>query len=209
MRKECIKNGKTVEEAIAACLAELKVERSQVQVEVLQEPSKGFIGLFSKPAQVKVIYIETPVNRGITFLKNVCHKMGLNIDINTEIHGDYVTLNITGEDKEALGVLIGRRGDTLDALQYLVNLVANKQAEDRQKFVLDVEGYRKRREQTLQRLALKMAEKVKRYGKEIALEPMSPQERRIIHTALQNHKYVYTTSEGEEPFRKIVILPKK
>ncbi|AVX32304.1 RNA-binding cell elongation regulator Jag/EloR [Carboxydocella sp. JDF658] len=209
MRKECVKSGKTVEEAIAACLAELKVDRSQVQVEVLQEPSKGFMGLFSKPAQVKVIYIETPVNRAVSFLKSVCQKLGLNVEIEADVQGEYVTLNITGEDKEALGVLIGRRGDTLDALQYLVNLVANKQADDRQKFVLDVEGYRKRREQTLQRLALKMAEKVKRYGKEIALEPMSPQERRIIHTTLQNHKYVYTTSEGEEPYRKIVIFPKK
>ncbi|GAW30218.1 RNA-binding cell elongation regulator Jag/EloR [Carboxydocella sp. ULO1] len=209
MRKECVKSGKTVEEAIATCLAELKVDRSQVQVEVLQEPSKGFMGLFSKPAQVKVIYIETPVNRAVSFLKSVCQKLGLNVEIEADVQGEYVTLNITGEDKEALGVLIGRRGDTLDALQYLVNLVANKQADDRQKFVLDVEGYRKRREQTLQRLALKMAEKVKRYGKEIALEPMSPQERRIIHTTLQNHKYVYTTSEGEEPYRKIVIFPKK
>lgn len=203
----CEKSGKTIEDAVNSALAELGVERSQVEVEVLEEPSKGLFGIIgAKLAKIKVTVKETPVDRACSFLKEVAESMGIAVNLEVETDNDVVKINFTGDD---LGILIGRRGDTLDALQYLVNLVANRKEESRVRVVLDVEGYRKRREQTLQKLAMKLADKVRRRGQEVVLEPMNPHERRVIHTALQNNRFVYTTSQGEEPFRKIVIAPKK
>lgn len=203
----CEKSGKTIEDAMNSALAELGVERSQVEVQVLEEPSKGLFGIIgAKLAKVKVTVKDTPVDRACLFLKEVAESMGIAVKLEVETDSDVIKINFTGDD---LGILIGRRGDTLDALQYLVNLVANRKEESRVRMVLDVEGYRKRREQTLQKLAMKLADKVRRRGQEVVLEPMNPHERRVIHTALQNNRFVYTTSQGEEPFRKIVIAPKK
>ena len=135
-------------------------------------------------------------------------KMGLNVEIKTTRENEYVKMEFVGND---LGILIGRRGDTLDALQYLVNLIANKHINlrenntDRLRIILDAEDYRQRREETLTKLAHKMADKVQKTGRKVVLEPMNPQERRIIHTALQDNEAVQTISEGAEPFRRIII----
>lgn len=205
--KVCEKSGRTIEDAVNSALAELGVERSQVEFEVLEEPSKGLFGIIgAKLAKVKVTVKATPVDRACSFLQEIADSMGIAVKLEVENSDDVVKINFTGDD---LGILIGRRGDTLDALQYLVNLVANRKEESRVRMVLDVEGYRRRREQTLQKLAMKLADKVRRRGQEVVLEPMNPHERRVIHTTLQNNRFVYTTSQGEEPFRKIVIAPKK
>ncbi|ADG83841.1 RNA-binding cell elongation regulator Jag/EloR [Thermincola potens] len=206
--KQVEKSGKTVEEAVEAALAELQVTRDQVEVQVLEEPTKGLFGILGgKAARVLVIVKDNPVEKAKAFLAGIFERMNIEkVEIEASKKEDYIVINFKGPD---LGVLIGRRGDTLDALQYLVNLVANKNSKERARFILDVEGYRKRREETLGKLAFRLAEKVKRKGKDVVLEPMSPHERRIIHTALQDHKEVFTYSEGDEPFRKVIIAPKK
>lgn len=206
--REIEKNGKTVEEAVSAALAELGLNEDQVIVEVLAESSKGIFGIIgSKAARVKVTEKEdSPVIRAKKFLTEIFDKMALNVELHASEVEEYTVLDISGPD---LGILIGRRGDTLDALQYLTNLVANKNIEKRVKFIVDVEGYRKRREETLHKLAFRLAEKAVRKGQNVMLEPMNPHERRVIHTALQGHRDVSTYSEGEEPYRKIVIAPKK
>lgn len=203
----CEKSARTIDEAIRSALAELGVGPAQAEIEVLEEPSKGLFGLIgNKLARVKVKVKETPIDRACFFIKEVADAMGISVKLEVEESDEIVKINFNGDD---LGILIGRRGDTLDALQYLVNLVANRKEENRVRMVLDVEGYRRRREQTLQNLAVKLADKVRRRGQEVVLEPMNPHERRIIHTTLQNNRFVYTTSQGEEPFRKIIIAPKK
>lgn len=229
MIKVSEKIGKTIDEAIAAALKELNVSRDEVQIEVLEEPTKGFLGLIGgKPAKVRVSFEEksptslvqeiepkgkakSDISKSIEvvekFLFDIAQSMGLEVKLNS-VQRDDNTLEVNFSGAE-LGILIGRRGDTLDALQYLTNLVVNKNQEKRIRLILDVEGYRKKRESTLQNLAYRLEEKVKRRGQEVILEPMNPQERRVIHTALQNSKFVSTHSFGEEPFRKVVIAPKK
>ncbi|HHV72163.1 MAG TPA: protein jag [Clostridia bacterium] len=202
-----IKSGRTVKEAVDAALQELGKTEDEVLVEVLEEPTKGFLGLIGgKLARVKVTVKENKVEKAVKFLESVIKEMGLE-DATVEVvsQGDPLKINLKGT---RLGILIGRRGQTLDALQYLTNLVVNKNSENRIKIILDIEEYRRRREQTLERLALRLAEQVRRKGKSITLEPMNPHERRIIHTTLQNNPYVVTMSEGEEPYRKVIILAK-
>ncbi len=199
--------GKTIEDAVEQALKELNVGKNQVKVDVLAEPQKGLFGLLgTKMARVQVTVVNDPVRIAKDFLNKIFKNMKVNVTIEEKITENYIYLSFTGND---LGILIGRRGETLDALQYLTNLVVNKQVEDRIRFILDVEGYRKRREQTLQKLALKLSDKVKHTGKKVVLEPMNPHERRIIHTTLQQDNKVYTFSEGEEPYRKVVISLKK
>lgn len=201
------RSGKTVEEAVATALAELGLTEEQVTVEVLEESSKGLFGFIgTKSAKVRVTEKVNPVGKARKFLADIFEKMGLEVEITNKVVDEYTVLDISGPD---LGILIGRRGDTLDALQYLSNLVANKNVEHRIRIIVDVEGYRKRREETLNKLAFRLADKATRKGREVVLEPMNPHERRVIHTALQNHRDVVTHSEGEEPYRKIIIVPKK
>jgi len=202
------KTGKTVDEAIEACLAELNVRRDQVTIEVLEEPGrKGLFGLFgSKLARVKVSFEDDPGNIACEFLANLTKSMSVDANFEVFRRDEHVLINITGSD---LGILIGRRGDTLEAIQFITNLAVAKRLSDRTRIILDVEGYRKRREDTLIKLAKKLAEKVKKTGNRIVLEPMSPQERRIIHTALQNEWRISTFSEGEEPHRRVVISLKR
>ena len=201
------KTGKTVEEAINAALVELGVSRDRVEIEVLENPSKILFGIFgSKPARVKVMMQVLPSENAVDLLKNIVKAMDLKVDFSIIDKENLSLINLQGKD---LGILIGRRGETLDALQYLINLSVNKSIEQRKKIVLDVEGYRTRREETLQRLAFKLANKARQRGRNIVLEPMNSQERRIIHTALQGFDDIYTFSEGEEPYRKIVISLKK
>jgi len=201
------KTGKTVEEAVDLALKELGVKREEVDIEVLEEPSKGIFGLIGvRPARVKVTLKEMPSQRAGMLLENILKAMQLSVKISVKEKEDGIFINLEGPD---LGVLIGRRGETLDALQYLVNLSVNKNQEVKKKVIIDIEGYRNRREATLKKLALKLADKARQKGRNIVLEPMSSQERRIIHTALQGRDDIYTYGEGEEPYRKIVISPRK
>jgi len=201
--------GKTVEEALKAALQQLGVGPERVEYEVLEAPSKGLFGLIgSKPAKIRVTV--KPLDRvaiAKEFLQKVLTHMKVNVTIEKLTHGDSVILNMRGDD---LGILIGKHGQTLDALQYLTNLVANKEpGDDRIRIILDVEDYRQRRAATLTSLALRLADKVKRRGEKVVLEPMSPHERKIIHMALQGDSRIHTYSEGEEPYRKVVIALKK
>ncbi|MEW6425398.1 MAG: RNA-binding cell elongation regulator Jag/EloR [Bacillota bacterium] len=201
------KVGRTVEEAVASALADLGVSEEGAVVEVLEEPSKGLFGFFGgRPARVRVSVRETPSARARELLQKIFKVMNLSVSIEIKERNNNLVINLSGN---SLGILIGRRGETLNALQYLLNLCVNKNQLQKSKVVLDVEGYRRRREQTLERLALRLAEKAKQRGRNIILEPMNPQERRIIHTALQGREDIYTYSEGEEPYRKIVISPRR
>ena len=202
------KTGKTVEEAIEAALAELGVGRDQVDYRVLEAPSKPLFGLLGgreAKVQVTVKKIE-PIERGRKFLEKIATAMGLQVVISTVTTDDTVTLNLHGDD---LGILIGKHGQTLDALQYLTNLAANREGRDRIRFIIDVEDYRKRRADTLEQLALRLADRAKRTGERVALEPMTPHERKIIHMSLQNDTRIETYSEGEEPYRRVVIVSKR
>jgi len=201
------KSGKTVEDAVRSALVELNAVYEDVEVEVIEEASKGFFGfLGSRPAKVRVILKDSAAKRAQHILKKILDQMELQVQMQVQEKENIVLVNMEGPD---LGILIGRRGETLDALQYLVSLSANRHQEERKKIILDIEGYRKRREETLQRLATKLADKARQRGRSVVLEPMNSQERRIIHTTLQGREDVNTFSEGEEPYRKIIISPKK
>lgn len=196
------KSGRTVDEAVAAALEELSLPSHRVKVEVLDEGKGGFLGIGAKPALVRVTPTESRRDRVERFLQEVCAAMGVDVAISMVEQSEYLHVDVTGAEA---GILIGHHGQTLDAMQYLVNLVASKVGDDGQRVLLDVEDYRKRREETLTRLATRLAERVKRNGESMALEPMSAHERRVIHLALQENPDVVTTSEGEEPFRRVVI----
>ena len=202
------KTGKTVEEAIEAALAELGLERDQVDYRVLETPSKPLFGLLGgREAKVEVTIKKVePIERAKLFIEKVTKAMHLLVSISVISNEDAVTLNLKGED---LGILIGKHGQTLDALQYLTNLVANREGRERIRFIVDVEDYRKRRADTLQQLALRLADRVKRSGDRVVLEPMTPHERKIIHMSLQEDLRIETYSEGEEPFRRVVIVSKR
>lgn len=201
------KSGKTIDEAIEAALAELGVGRENVEIEVLEEGNKGIFGIIGvRLARVRLTVKDDPAGRAVAFLEEIFKSMNVQAQIDVKMNGDDIYICFSGKD---LGILIGRRGDTLDALQYLVNLAVNKSGEKRVKIVLDVEEYRKRREETLVKLAHRLSDKVKRTKKNVVLEPMNPHERRVIHTALQNDPSVYTFSQGNEPYRKVVISLKK
>lgn len=203
------KIGKTVEEAVALALAELNVNENRVDVEVIEVPSKGLFGLIgTKPAKVRVTLKKIDaVAVAQEFLQNIFTAMNIEVAIEKIAAEEGIIFNLHGQD---LGILIGKHGQTLDALQYLTNLAANRDIEqDRVKIVVDVEDYRKRREETLYRLAERLADKVKRRGERVVLEPMSRHERKIIHMALQEDKRISTYSEGEEPYRKVVIALKR
>lgn len=205
------KSGRTVEEAIEAALLELGVERADVEVEVLDEGSKGFLGMFgAKQAQVRVTYqqsIHSRIEKARQFLIELLDKMDVeaNVDVERAEEG-LVHMRISGR---RMGVVIGRRGQTLDSIQYLVNLVANREPGTRARIVLDAEGYREKRAETLTQLAKRLAEKAKSQRRKAALEPMSALERRVVHMALADDKDVETHSEGNEPYRRVVIVPKR
>jgi len=223
------RTGKTVEEAVAAACADLGVAAAQVDVVILEEASKGIFGFIgTKPARIRatvkddvgtvaVAQKQGEENGSVSkearasevaekFLQDVLATMKLAVTIERTESDGAIVFNLRGSD---LGVLIGKRGQTLDALQYLTNLAANRGSEGRQKFVIDVENYRQRRAETLMRLAERLADKVKRQGEPVVLEPMTPMERKIIHMTLQDDRRVATYSEGEEPNRKVVIALKK
>ncbi|MDO4393001.1 MAG: RNA-binding cell elongation regulator Jag/EloR [Bacillota bacterium] len=269
------KYGVDVEEAVKYALQDLRLSRDEVEVEVLEEPSKGFLGLGSKLARVRVTpkkveeIKEEPVieevveekttsvevkaekqekkphnknrnknhnknknkyhkdeeintlsldtvnvdeltevddNEALEFMKEITEKMGLNLDIKARVGEGMIHLDIAGKDS---GTVIGKRGATLDAIQYLTSLVVNKDNEKYIKVVVDAENYRSKRQKTLEALANRLAAKVQKNRKPVRLEPMNPYERKIIHATLQHNPHVTTRSEGEEPYRKVVIELKK
>jgi spoIIIJ-associated protein len=201
--------GKTVNDAIENGLNELRVKRDKVDIEILDQGKQGIFGRFgAKPARVKLIIKNDYETLAKTFLRDVLDNMDIKCEIHINDEKDALRVTLVGPK---MGILIGYRGETLDSLQYLLSLVVNKENKDNEykRVILDTENYRKKREETLIRLANRLAYKVKRYNKSVTLEPMNPYERRVIHAALQNHPFVTTHSEGDEPYRKIVIELKK
>ena len=201
---------KNLDEAILQASMQLGVSSDRLQYEVIEKGSAGILGglIGAKPAVIRATKIETIDDKATDFLKDVFGAMGLSVDVNVKVNEEEkeMEINLSGDE---MGILIGKRGQTLDSLQYLVSLVVNKESEDYLRVKLDTENYRERRKETLETLAKNIAYKVKRTRRPVSLEPMNPYERRIIHSALQNDKYVFTRSEGEEPFRHVVIALKK
>ncbi len=228
------KRAKSIEEAIELALGELNVTRENAQIEIIQEPQKGFLGIGGKDAVVKVtaevesdvktdapkksapkakrqkisggVYVsESPAENAKNFVTDVLNAMGIEVTVTADFDGEVVNVNLDGDN---MGVVIGKRGDTLDSIQYLTSLVVNQRSEDYIKVSIDTENYREKREEALIALAKRLAGKVGRTGKKFALEPMNPYERRIIHSSLQDNEDVTTFSVGQEPYRKVVIAPK-
>lgn len=201
------KAGKTVQDAVNLALEELNTDREHVEIEVLDEGNKGIFGILgNKLARVRVTLKATRSENARLFLSDVFQKMDVDVDIEVEEDEESILLKITGKDS---GIIIGRRGETLDALQYLTSLAINKEKEGYKRVTIDIENYRQKREETLVRLANRLAERVVKYRKNVTLEPMNPYERRIIHSSLQNNRMVETYSVGDEPNRKVVITLKR
>lgn len=199
-------SGKSVEEAVRNGLSELGVGEDRVKVTVLEQPSKGLFGLIgAKEARVELELLPDGIEEAISFLGEVAAAMGLNVTVDREEEAEAVRLNVQGSE---LGLLIGRRGQTLDSLQYLVNIVANRHSDRHLRIILDAEQFRERRRLTLEALADRMAMKAVKTGREVVLEPMTSHERKIIHTRLQGRTDVNTYSQGNEPNRRIVIALK-
>jgi spoIIIJ-associated protein len=204
--KEVTATAATVDEAVQSALRQLGVSKNRAEIIVLDEGKKGLFGIFgSKPAVVKAILKIDPIEEAELFLKKVIQQMGVNTaTIEKQQQGKQVTFMITGEQ---VGLLIGKHGQTLNSLQLLTQLVANRHAEEYISIVVDAENYRERREKTLMQLAQKLAEKAVKTGKEVRLEPLPAHERKIIHSALAGHKKVVTYSVGVEPHRYVVVSP--
>ena len=227
-------SGKNEEEAKAVAAADLGIAAEELVYEVIEEEKGGFLGLFknckiavtlpeeqsdlsasvaeaiAEVAQSTITPAsgETPAEVAVDFIKKVLTELGFTADISATVEEEEgnIYINVEGDD---MGTLIGKRGQTLDALQYLTSLVVNRACNQYYKIKLDTENYRARRKETLENLAKNIAGKVKKTRRSVALEPMNPYERRIIHAALQNDKYVETHSEGEEPYRKVIVSMKK
>ena len=201
-------SAKTVNDAITEACQKFTVTSDKLDYVVVEEGSSGFLGIGAKPAVIKAKVKDTVEDKAKDFLKEVFDAMNMTvvIDVKYDEENRNMDIELSGDE---MGVLIGKRGQTLDSLQYLVSLVVNKGVEDYIRVKVDTEDYRKRRKATLENLAKNIAYKVKRTKRSVSLEPMNPYERRVIHSALQNDKYVTTHSEGEEPFRRVVVTLKK
>ena len=201
--------GKTVSDAVMNAAMELGIPSSELEYEVVDEGNKGFLGIFNvKPAVIEIIKKESLLDITTDYLNELFDAMGVKTEcqIKFDEENNFMDINLSGDD---MGILIGKRGQTLDSLQYLISLFVNKNSENYVKVQLDTENYRERRKKTLENLAHNIAYKVKRTRRSVSLEPMNPYERRIIHSALQNDRYVCTKSEGEDPYRKVVIMLKR
>lgn len=201
--------GKTVEDALTNASIQLGITSDKVEYEVIEKEKAGILGIIgAKPAKIKA-WKKASVEENVKdFLQDVFSAMNIQAEIAIEYDKEAGNMSIDLSGSE-MGVLIGKRGQTLDSLQYLVSLVANKESDSYIRVKLDTENYRERRKETLEHLAKNIAYKVKRTKKSVSLEPMNPYERRVIHSALQNDKYVCTKSEGEEPFRHVVVMLKR
>lgn len=201
-------SAKTVSDAITEACQKFLVTSDKLEYEVVEEGSSGFLGIGSKPAIIKAKVKSSVKDNARDFLNSVFQAMNLTVvvDINYDEVNNSMNIDLSGDE---MGVLIGKRGQTLDSLQYLVSLVVNKDVENYIHVKVDTENYRQRRKETLENLAKNISYKVKRTKRSVSLEPMNPYERRIIHSALQNDKYVTTHSEGDEPFRHVVVVLRK
>ena len=198
-------SGKNIEEAVAEALKTLNMDRDSVSVEILEKPKSGFLGIGAVPAKIRVSYEYSRADKTRDFLEELFKKMNVEakIDISEEEEGR-LKVTLSGEE---MGLIIGRRGENLDALQYITNLSVNKNEDERVRISIDTENYREKREESLERLAKRVAEKVTKYGRSVSLEPMPPSERRIIHACLQDYKGVTTFSTGSEPQRRVIVAP--
>ncbi|MED4403290.1 RNA-binding cell elongation regulator Jag/EloR [Metabacillus fastidiosus] len=204
--KEITASGLTVDEAVKSALAELNVSTDEVEINVISEGKRGFLGLFGqKPATVHIKLKVNPVEEARKFLIDVIKKMNIEADIDVEQGGRQVLFSIRGEE---IALLIGKRGQTLNSLQYLTQLVANRYSKQYLQIIVDAENYRERRKVTLSELAKRLARQVVKDKKEVKLEPMPSYERKVIHAALASIKGIKTSSIGEDPNRYIVISPK-
>ncbi len=201
-------SAKTVNDAVIEACQKLEVTSDKLEYEVIEEGSAGFLGIGSHPAVIKAKVKSSVEDTAKDFLKSVFEAMNMIVVTTVKYDESEQTMDIELSGDE-MGVLIGKRGQTLDSLQYLVSLVVNKGTEDYIRVKVDTENYRQRRKETLENLAKNISFKVKRTKRAVSLEPMNPYERRIIHSALQNDKYVTTHSEGNEPFRHVVVTIKK
>ena len=201
-------SAKNVDDAITQATVQLGITSDQLEYEVLDKGSTGFLGIGSKNAVIKARKKFSIDENVVEFLSSIFDAMKMEVEIlvavNEEEH--IIEVELKGDD---MGILIGKRGQTLDSLQYLTNLAINKHSNEYYKVKIDTEDYRKRRKETLENLAKNIAYKVKRTKRPVSLEPMNPFERRIIHSALQNDRYVTTHSEGDEPYRHVVVTLKK
>ena len=200
--------GKTVEDALTEASVQLGTTSDKIEYEVVEKGSTGFLGIGSKDAVIKVRLKASTQDLVKEFLSSVfdAMKMEVEIIVNVSEENKLVEVELKGDD---MGVLIGKRGQTLDSLQYLTSLSLNKHSDNYYRVKVDTEDYRKRRKETLENLASNIASKAKKTKRSVSLEPMNPFERRVIHSALQNDKYVTTHSEGEEPYRHVVVTLKK
>ncbi|GGJ89604.1 Jag protein [Lentibacillus kapialis] len=203
--REITASGQTVDEAVQSALEQLDTTRDHVKVEVIDEGKKGLLGVFgSKRAYVKVTMEKNQIEEAEKFLRDVIGKMNVDANVTTTFSENHITFDLSGGK---IAILIGKRGQTLNAIQYLVHLVLNKDGDHYYTVSVDAEGYRGRRKETLESLAHKMADKALRFNKTVELEAMPAFERKIIHSALQTNEHVITSSEGAEPYRYIVIKP--
>lgn len=201
-------SAKTIDDAITEACQKFTVTSDKLEYEVVDEGKSGLLGIGAKPAVIKVRVKSSIEDKAKDFLKDVFAAMNLTVVCEVKYDEAESTMDVELSGDE-MGILIGKRGQTLDSLQYLVSLVVNKDVDNYIRVKVDTENYRKRRKETLENLAKNISYKVKRTKRPVSLEPMNPYERRIIHSALQNDKYVTTYSEGEEPFRHVVVVLKK
>ena len=201
--------GKTVDDAITNALIQLETTSDKIEYEIIEKGSNGFLGLIGKQdAVIKVRKKSNLIDDTYEFLNKLFAAMNMEVKSEIDYNEENRTMNIDFSGDE-MGILIGKRGQTLDSLQYLISLVVNKESDAYIKVKVDTEDYRERRKQTLENLEKNLSYKVKRTRRPVTLEPMNPYERRIIHSALQNDRYVETHSEGDEPYRKVVITLKR
>ncbi|ENH98447.1 SpoIIIJ-associated protein [Gracilibacillus halophilus YIM-C55.5] len=198
--------GQTVDEAVQSALQQLNITEDQAVVDVIDEGKRGIFGLFgSKLAIVKVTQEDDPIEKAKVYLKNMIDQFDINVHIDTSVEGNVITFSVSGED---IAVLIGKRGQTLNAMQYLTQLALQSYAHTHYTVMLDAEGYRHRRKETLIQLAHRLADRSIQSNRKVMLDPMPSFERKIIHTALQDESHVMTNSDGVEPNRYVVIQPK-
>jgi len=199
-------SGATTEEATREVLEQLGIGDQEAEIEVLDSGAKGFLGIIgNKQARVRARKRLTADLAITGFLEQVIESTGLDVKFSVKHDGECLRVDFEGRD---VRLLIGRRGETLNSLQLITSLVVNKRLENKIRLIMDAEGYRERREETLRKLAARLTERVQRTRHEVVLEPMSPNERRVIHVALQDNPWVETSSAGEEPYRKVIISPR-
>lgn len=204
--KRIEKTAKSIDEAIELALNELGATKDMIDVEVVDEGTKGLFGLLgSKEAKVIVTMKQTPASVALDFLNDLFFSMGMKVDVDITEQDDILNINLSGDN---MGIIIGKRGDTLDAIQYLTSLVVNRIDGSYTKISIDTENYREKRKAALCALSNRIADKVSKTGRRHTFEPMNPYERRVIHASLQDHETVHTYSIGEEPNRKVVVALK-